>query len=147
VAKELVEIKLMALTPSASLYKSGRQHRESSGSTNKKSAEKLLTLRTAQVFEERWNLPRSKSPRLGIWAEEFLKSQSHDKTRSRYRSSINNILHYFGKNIRISEVRVESVFRFQQERLERGAGKATVNRDVAILSSCLSRAKKMRIIN
>jgi hypothetical protein len=89
--------------------KDGRQHRESSGSTNKKSAEKLLTLRSAQVFEERWSLPRSKSPRLGIWSEEFLKSQSHDKTRSRYRSSINNILRYFGKDIRISEIRVESV--------------------------------------
>jgi len=31
-------------------------------------------------------------------------------------------------------------------RLEQGAGKATVNRDVATLSSCLSRAKKMRFI-
>jgi integrase len=130
-----------------SYIKDGKQHRESTGSTNKKLAEKLLTLRTAQVFEERWSLPRSKSPRLGAWVEEFLKSVSHDKTRSRYRSSINNILTYFGKNIRLSEITVESVFRFQQERLEQGAGKATVNRDVATLSSCISRAKKMRLIS
>jgi len=130
-----------------SYIKDGRQHRESSGSTNKKSAEKLLTLRSAQVFEERWSLPRSKSPRLGTWSEEFLKFQSHEKTRSRYRSSLNNILRHFGKDIRISEIRVESVFRFQQERIEQGAGKATVNRDVATLSSCLSRARKMRIIS
>ena len=42
---------------------------------------------------------------------------------------------------------MESIFRFQQARLEQRAGKATVNRDVATLSSCLSRAKKMRLIS
>jgi integrase len=127
--------------------KDGRQHRESSGSTNKKLAEKVLTLRTAQVLEQRWSLPRSKSPRLGDWVGEFLKSISHDNTRSRYQSSTNNILSYFARNVRLSEITVESIFRFQQARLEEGAGKATVNRDVATLSSCLSRAKKMRLIS
>src|SRR5437773_756983 len=57
-----------------SYMKDGRQHRESSGSSNKKVATKLLTVRTAQVFEERWNLPRSKSPRFGNWVREFLVS-------------------------------------------------------------------------
>jgi hypothetical protein len=104
-----------------SYIKGGRQLRESSGSTNKKLAEKLLTLRTAQVFEERWSLPRSKSPRLGDWVEEFLKSVQHDKTRSRYRSSTNNVVGYFGKNVRLPEITVESVFRFQQKRLEQRA--------------------------
>jgi integrase len=130
-----------------SYVKNGRQYRESSGSTNKRIAEKLLAVRTAQVFEERWSLPRSKSPRLGTWVEEFLKSVSHDKTRLRYKSSTNNIVSYFGKNVRLSEITVESVFGFQRKRLEQGAGKATVNRDVATLSSCLSRAKKMRLIS
>lgn len=127
--------------------KDGQQHRESSGATNKKLAEKLLASRTAQVFEERWSLPRSKSPHLGDWAEEFLKSVSHDKTRSRYQSSINNLLNYFGINIRLSDITPESVFRFQQARLEQGVGKATINRDTATLSSCLSRAKRMRLIS
>jgi site-specific recombinase XerD len=72
---------------------------------------------------------------------------SYEKTQSRYRSSIHNIFNHFGKDIRLSEITVESVFRFQQARLEQGAGKATVNRDVATLSSCLSRAKKMRLIS
>ena len=52
-----------------SYMKDGQQHRESSGATNKKLAEKLLASRTAQVFEERWSLPRSKSPHLGNWVE------------------------------------------------------------------------------
>ena len=130
-----------------SYMKDGRQHRERSGSTNKKIAEKLLTLRTAQVFEERWSLPRSKPPHLGPWVEEFLRCVSHDKTRSRYQSSINNIIKHFGKTIRLSEITPESVFRFQQARLEQGVEKATINRDTATLSSCLSRAKKMRLIS
>src|SRR4029077_15169529 len=52
-----------------------------------------------------------------------------------------------GRNIRLSELTVESIFRFQQARLEQRAGKATVNRDVATLSSSLSRAKRMRLIS
>jgi hypothetical protein len=130
-----------------SYMKDGRQHRESSGVTNKKLAEKLLASRTAQVFEERWSLPRSKSPHLGDWVDEFLESVSRHKTRSRYQSSINNLLNYFGKNIRLSDITPESVFRFQQARLEQGAGKAIINRDTAALSSCLSRAKRMRLIS
>src|SRR5260370_3095046 len=81
-----------------------------------------------RFFEDRWSLPRSKSPRLGAWSEEFLGSVLHKKTRSRYRSSIHNIFSHFGKDIRLSEITVDSVFRFQQARLEQGAGKATVNR-------------------
>jgi integrase len=57
------------------------------------------------------------------------------------------VLRHFGKNIRLSEITAESVFRFQQARLERGVGKATINRDISTLSSCLTRAKKMRVIS
>jgi site-specific recombinase XerD len=79
--------------------------------------------------------------------EEYVNSISHEKTRSRYRSSVNNILHYFSKKIRLAEITPEAVFRFHQMRLEDGGGKATVNRDLATLSSSLSRAKKMRIVS
>jgi integrase len=130
-----------------SYYTAGRQYRESTGSTNKRVAAQLLAVRKAQVVEERWNLPRSRSPQLGTWMEEFVKSISHEKTRSRYQSSVNNILAYFSKKMRLAEITPEAVFRFQQKRLEDGAGKATVNRDLATLSSSLSRAKKMRLIS
>jgi integrase len=85
-----------------------------------------------------------KTPPPGAWVEEFsdkmtkpdpipVQYQQHHKT--------------FRKNIRLSEITPESVFRFQQARLEQGVGKATINRDTATLSSCLSRAKKMRLIS
>jgi len=130
-----------------SYFRAGRQYRESTGSTNKLVATRLLSVRKAQVVEERWNLPRSKSPQLETWVDNFLRSISHDKTRSRYRSSTNNLLAYFGKRIRMAEITPEAVFRFQQKRLEDGAGKATVNRDLATLSSAFTRARKMRLVS
>jgi integrase len=130
-----------------SYFKGGHQHRESTGTTNKRLAEQLLAVRKAQVLEERWNLPRSRSPRVGDATENFLRSIPYQKTRSRYRSSINNFLRHFGERIRLSEITPESIFQFQQKRLEEGAGKATVNRDVATISSLISRARKMRLIS
>src|SRR5437016_280434 len=74
----------------------GRQVRESSGATNKRLAEKLLAKRKGEVLEGRLSLPRSHSPRLGVWSEQFLDSIDHGKTRSRYRSSLNNVVRHFG---------------------------------------------------
>lgn len=47
----------------------------------------------------------------------------------------------------MADITPEAVFRFQQKRIEDGAGKATVNRDVATLSSSFTRAKKMRLVS
>ena len=125
----------------------GRQVRESSGSTNKRVAEKLLSRRKAEALEGRLNLPRSHSPHLGEWTEQFLNSIQHAKTRSRYRSSINNILRHLGSDIRLADLTPERIFLFQQKRLEEGTGNATVNRDVATLSSLFTRAKKWRLVS
>jgi integrase len=76
----------------------------------------------------------------------FLALISHAKTKSRYQSSINNILRHFGRNVRLSEVTPEMIFEFQQKRIEEGVGKATVNRDIATLSSAMTRARKLRLI-
>jgi integrase len=75
----------------------------------------------------------------------FLASIGHKKTKSRYQSSVNNLQRFLG-NVRLSEITPELVFEFQQKRLEEGTGKATVNRDVATLSSALTRARKLRLI-
>lgn len=109
--------------------------------------EKLLALRKTQVLEQRWNNSRSRTPHFGKQAEDFLASKTHEKTRSRYQSSINNLLRHLGENIRLSDITPELIFRFQQKRLTEGAGKATVNRDVATLSALLAQAKKMRLIS
>jgi hypothetical protein len=49
-------------------------------------------------------------------------------------------------NPRLSEITPEVIFEFQQKRLEEGVGKATVNRDLATLSSALTKARKLRML-
>jgi len=124
----------------------GKQKRESSGSKSKRVAEKILALKKTQALEGRLGLPKSHVPRLGDWLKKFLASIGHPKTKSRYQSSVNNILRFFGQNIRLLEITTELVFEFQQKRLAEGVGKATVNRDFATLSSALTRARKLRLI-
>jgi len=91
-------------------------------------------------------MPKSHVPRLGDWLKKFLASIGHPKTKSRYQSSVNNILRFFGRNVRLLEITPELVFEFQQRRLSEGIGKATVNRDFSTLSSSLTRARKLRLI-
>jgi integrase len=124
----------------------GKQKRESSGSKSKRVAEKILALRKTQALEGRLGLPKSHVPRLGDWLKMFLASISHPKTKSRYQSSVNNILRFFGRKVRLLEITPELVFEFQQKRLAEGVGKATVNRDLATLSSALTKARKLRLI-
>ena len=130
-----------------SYVRGGRQYRESTKTKNRKEAENVLAIRKAEAFQERWSVPRSRSPHLGTWMKDFLKSVSHEKTRSRYQSSVNNILAYFGEKIRLADIPPEEVFRFQQKRMGDGVGKATINRDLATLSSAISRARKMRLVS
>ena len=85
--------------------------------------------------------------RLEKFSEQFLNATQHEKTRSRYRSSVNNILRHLGQRIRLSDITPQVIFEFQQKRQEEGAGKATTNRDIATLSSLLSRAKKLRLVS
>src|SRR6185369_5838374 len=86
----------------------GRQIRESSGSTNKRLASKLLSVRKAQVVEDRWNLPKSNSPRLREWSSQYLLTVRHLNTRERYRASVENLFQYFG-DIKICEITPESI--------------------------------------
>jgi integrase len=124
----------------------GRQKRESSGSKSRRVAEKILALKKTQALEGRLGLPKSHVPRIGDWVKRFLALISHAKTKSRYQSSINNVLRHFGQNVRLSEITPEMIFDFQQKRIEEGVGKATVNRDIATLSSAMTRARKLRLI-
>src|SRR5689334_7608355 len=104
----------------------GRQIRESSQSTNKRMAEKLLAIRKVEVIEGRWNLPRSNSPRFNRWAEQFLSQVPVDSTRERYSTSINALRTYFG-NMKLAEMTEQSVRSFQEKRLSDGIGPATIN--------------------
>jgi integrase len=98
------------------------------------------------VFEDRWSLPKSHTPKLADFGKQFLESVPHENTRNRYKFSNQNLVGYFGPTIRLSELTTERICSFQQARLAAGISKATVNRDTATLSSMLSRARRMRFI-
>src|SRR6185437_8642607 len=88
----------------------GRQLRESSHSTNKTVAKRLLAKREGEALEGRLGLPSSNAPRLPDWADEFLKSVKHPNTRNRYTCSIKALKKFFGQ-VRINELTPELIFR------------------------------------
>lgn len=63
----------------------GRQHCESTGTTNKRLAQKILNLRVTEVIEGRYRLPKSNPPKLNEWASQFLDTISI-KTQSAHTS-------------------------------------------------------------
>jgi integrase len=123
----------------------GRQKRESSFSTNKRVAEKLLALRQAQVLEGRLQLPKSRPPKFEDWTERFLETIRHPGTKARYSSSVKNLLANL-KGARLSEITPEMIEEFKLARLESGIRSATVNRDLAVLRRLLNMAKRQRLI-
>jgi integrase/recombinase XerD len=125
---------------------SGRQRRETTGSSNKRLAERLLAVRKAEVVEQRLGLPRSHSPRLKAWAKDFLLQIPHSNTRDRYSASVNNLVEFFG-DIRLADITREALHRFQRTRVGSGIRAATVNRDRSVLSRMLNMAKKLRYIS
>ena len=110
----------------------GQQVRESSRSTNKRFAERLLAKRKGEVLEGRWNLPRSDCPTLREWADEIISKVASANTRDRYFASAKNLINGLG-NIKLSAISADRIAEFQQSRLANGRHPATVNRDTALL--------------
>jgi hypothetical protein len=65
----------------------GRQRCESSGTTNKRVAQKILNMRLAEIIEGRFRLPKTNPPKLEQFSEEFLGSVRHQNTKKRYASN------------------------------------------------------------
>ena len=124
----------------------GRQVRESTGTTNKILAKKILAVRLAEVAEGRWNLLVSNPPRLRQWSTEFLESVPHPKTMEGYEYSVAHLLQFFGENIRLSDISVARIEEFKQSRLAAGVKPATVNRNLSVLRRMLALATRRRFI-
>jgi integrase len=123
----------------------GRQHCESTGTSNKRLAQRILNLRTAEIIEGRFRLPKSRPPRLGQFSQGFLDSIRHENTKKRYASSVANLRAHFG-DARLSSVTPEGIDKFKQARLSDNVRAATVNRDLAVLRRMLRIAEKRRLI-
>jgi integrase len=123
----------------------GRQHHESCHTHNKRLAEKILSIRLAEIAEGRFRLPASNPPLLEDWARGFLETIIHPNTKRRYTSSVENLRAFFGKT-RLSNITGDRIEKFKSERRLAGVGPATVNRDLAVLRRMLKLAARQRLV-
>jgi integrase len=126
----------------------GRQVCESTGTTNKRLARKILDLKRAEIAEGRYvTLIKSNVPMLKDYCEEYLKGRtdlSHS-TRERYGFSKNNLSKFFGATLLsgITEDRIEA---YKQAQLKAELRAAGINRNLSFLRLVLKKAKKERFI-
>src|ERR1700676_372189 len=125
----------------------GKQVRESTGTQNKRLAQKILAVRMAEVAEGRFNLPSSNPPRLKDWAKKFLESVPHFNTRAGYAIGVAHLKEFFGENTKLSDISVARIENFKQSRLASGVGPATVNRNLSVLRRMLTLAARQRLIS
>jgi integrase len=124
----------------------GRQVRESTGTQNKRLAQKILAIRLAEVAEGRFNLPSSNPPRLKDWSDKFLESVPHPNTRAGYTIGVAHLQDFFGENTKLSDISVARIEEFKQRRLTAGVKPATVNRNLSVLRRMLTLAVRQRLI-
>jgi len=123
----------------------GEQKCESTGTTNKKLAKRILDKRKGEIVEGRFRLPKSNPPRLEPFSQGFLESTRHPNTKKRYASSVANLRAYFG-NPRLSDLNVARIEQFKAARLADCVRAATVNRDLAVLRRMLRIAERRGLI-
>jgi integrase len=122
-----------------------KQHCESTGTTNKRVAQKILNKRLGEIVEGRFQLPNSNPPRLQEFSQEFLNSIRHQNTKKRYASSVANLSAHFG-DVQLSDFNLVRIEEFKDARLRAKVRTATVNRDLAVLRRMLGIAERKRLI-
>jgi integrase len=124
----------------------GRQVCKSTHTSNKRLADQLLSRWETEVFEGRFQLPKSNPPRFEAWADDFLKTVLHPNTCRRYTSSVAKLKNQF-KGLRLADISVDRIDEYKDARLACGIGPATVNRDLAVLRRILHLAERKRFIS
>jgi len=123
----------------------GRQHCESTGSTNKRLAQKILDSRNAEIARGQFDLLK-KAPKLKEWADKYLESVEHPNTKRRYRSSSANLVASFGESTHLDHISTARIEEFKRERRKAGVKAATLNRDLRFLAQILKQAERERYI-
>jgi integrase len=124
------------------------QHCESTGTSNKRLAQKILDVRRAEIAEGRYaNLLKSNVPKLNDWAEKYLSSVQHPNTRRRYTSSKQNLISFFGEEAQLNHISRARIEQFKLARREAGVKAATLNRDLRFLAQLLKQAERERYVS
>ena len=123
----------------------GRQHCESTGTSNKRLAQKILDTRNAEIARGQFDLLK-KAPKLKEWADKYLESVDHPNTKRRYKSSSANLVASFGEATHLDHISTARIEQFKRERRKAGVKAATLNRDLRFLAQILKQAERERYI-
>ncbi len=124
----------------------GRQVFESSHSTSKRFAEKLLAIRKAEVAAGRYDMLKP-SPKLGEWAEKYLDGVAYANTKKRYAVSKENLIRFFGDGLLLSGITAGRINDFIRHRRAQKVKSATINRDLRFAAQLLKQAERERFLN
>lgn len=120
----------------------GIPRRESSGSSDRAVAERLLKHRLAEVTVGKYTVPKNIriddliADLISEYKEKQRKSLGHVETRWRLH------LKPFFTRMRVSDLGTDQVRRYSTKRREKGASPATINRELSILKHAFYAAKK-----
>ena len=126
----------------------GHQHCESTGTSNKRVAKKILAIRLAEIAEGRFpGLLKSHPPTLKDYISQYLESRTdlHPNTRTRYRGSRRFLERFFAAT-RLPDITNARIEEYKTARTRGGTGPAGVNRDLSLLRQVLKQAKRERYI-
>ena len=126
----------------------GRQHCESTRTSNKRLARKIVDIRRAEIAEGRFPLLlKSNAPALKEYLSQYLESRIdlHPNTRTRYGVS-RRCLEGFFAAARLSDITDVRIEDYKTARLREGTGPVGVNRDLSLLRLVLKQAKRDRYI-
>ncbi len=127
----------------------GRQHCESTGTSNKRVAQKILAIRLAEIAEGRFpGLLKSHAPTLKDYISKYLESRTdlHPNTRTRYRGSRRFLEHFFAATRLPDITRCPNRGVQDGQDSEEGQDPAGVNRDLSLLRHVLKQARRERYI-
>ena len=122
----------------------GRHRCESTGTSNKRLAQKILDTRRAEVLEGRLpRVVRSHTPTLKRYISEYLDSRAdlHPNTQKRYGGSKRFLEDFFGTT-RLPDITDALIEDYKATRIRRGTGPTGVNRDLSLLRLVLKQAKR-----
>jgi integrase len=123
----------------------GRQVCRSSGTSNKRLAQKKQDVWRAEIAQGNFNLLK-KSPAFEEWAEKYLKSVDHENTRRRYECSKVALVSFFGADLRLDHISATHIEGFKLSRRSDGVKGATLNRDLRFLAQILKQAEREKYL-
>jgi hypothetical protein len=126
----------------------GHQRCESTGTSNKRLAQKILDTKRAEIAEGRFpGLLKSHAPKLKDYISRYLESRTdlHPNTRTRYAVSRRCLEDFFAAT-RLPDITDARIEDYKTARLRGQTGPAGINRDLSLLRLVLKQARRERYI-